>query len=90
MAVIDTGSLIGAVGCVVGVVGWLYNRDKRVAGDAQWRGSVDTKLDLIVGIRSDVTSLTTTVNRHGERITAVEESTASAHKRLDEIAGAKK
>lgn len=90
MGSIDTGALIGVVGCVVGVVGWLYNRDKRVAGDAQWRGSVDAKLDLIVGIKSDVAGLTTTVNQHGERITAVEESAASAHKRIDEIIGDKK
>ncbi len=90
MGTIDAGTLIGVIGCMVGVVGWIYNRDKRVAGDAQWRGSVDAKLDLIVGIKSDVADLTCTVSKHGERITAVEESAASAHKRLDEIVGDKK
>lgn len=90
MPSVDIGTMIGVIGSCVGLAGWLTGRDKRVANDAQWRGSVDAKLDLIVGIKSDVAGLTTTVNQHGERITAVEESAASAHKRIDEIIGDKK
>ncbi|WP_413778093.1 hypothetical protein [Caproicibacterium sp. XB1] len=87
---IDVSVLIGIIGCLVGVAGWLFNRDKHTAVDAHWRGSVDAKLDLIVGIRSDVSRLDSTVTAHSERIAKVESSAAQAHHRIDEIVGDKK
>ncbi|WP_101698490.1 hypothetical protein [Clostridium minihomine] len=85
MGAIELGTIIALVGCFVGLAGWLTGRDKRVANDAQWRGSVDAKLDLIVGIKSDVAKLDTTVGNHSERLAKVESSTAQAHHRIDEI-----
>lgn len=86
MSSIDIGILVALVGCFVGLAGWLAGRDKRISNDAEWRGSVNTKLDIIaVGIKGEVEGLKCTVTSHGERITATEESVASAHKRIDEI-----
>ena len=82
---IEIGIAIGVIGCVVGVLGWVAGRDKRITSDAQWRGSVDAKLDLIVGIRSDVDRIDRTVDNHGERLAKVEASSSQAHHRIDEI-----
>ena len=46
---IEIGIMLSIVGCFVGLAGWLASREKRVAGDAEWRGSVNAKLDVIVG-----------------------------------------
>ena len=85
MGAVDIGMLFGLAGCLVGAAGWLSGRDKRVSSDAQWRGTVDAKLDLIVGIRSDVAAHERVLSDHGERIKAVESSAAQAHHRIDEI-----
>ena len=83
---ISIGTLIAVVGCFVGLAGWLAGRDKRIVNDAEWRGTVNTKLDIIVvGIKSEVEEIKNTVGNHGERITAVESSAIQAHKRIDEI-----
>lgn len=74
---------IALVGCFVGLAGWLAGRDKRIASDAEWKGSVNAKLDVIMGIRSDVADLACKVNDHGERLKALESSSAQEHKRLD-------
>ena len=84
-----SGELIGIIGtfigCFVGLAGWLSGRDKKISNDAEWRGIVNTKLDSILGIRTDVDSLEKEVKEHGERITAVESSVKSAHHRLDKV-----
>lgn len=85
MEVIGISTLIAIVGCFVGLCGWLSGRDKRVANDAKWRGSVDAKLDLIVGIKADVERIDKTINNHGERLAKVEASASQAHHRIDEI-----
>jgi hypothetical protein len=84
-----SGELIGAIGtiigCFIGLAGWLSGRDKKISNDAEWRGVVNTKLDSILGIRTDVDCLEKEVKGHGERITAVESSVKSAHQRLDKV-----
>ena len=85
MGVIEISALIAIVGCAVGVLGWAAGRDKRITSDAQWRGSVDAKLDLIIGLRNDVDRIDRTVNNHSERLAKVEASSAQAHHRIDEI-----
>lgn len=87
MGMIETGALIAVIGCFVGLAGWLAGRDKRIANDAEWRGTINAKLDVIVGIKSDVERLEVTVSNHGERIKAVESSAAQAHHRIDELKG---
>lgn len=85
MGNVEIGALIAIIGCFVGLYGWISGRDKKIAGDAQWRGSVDAKLDLIVGIKSDVAKLDVTVGNHSERLAKVEGSVASSHRRIDDL-----
>lgn len=77
--------LIALVGCFVGLAGWLSKRDGKIAGDAEWRGGVNAKLDVIVGIKTDVAQLDGIVHTHGERLTAVEASSKQAHLRIDRL-----
>jgi len=79
--------IVAVAGMLIGLAGFLANRDKKISGDAEWRGSVNTKLDTIHqdigGVSDNIKAMQVTLTSHGERITAVEESAASAHKRLD-------
>ena len=84
---IELGTIIAVVGCLVGLAGWLRNRDKQTTEDAEWRGQVNAKLDVIVGIRNDVDDLDEKVGKLTERVVGAEKSVASAHKRLDEHFG---
>lgn len=77
--------IIALVGCFVGLAGWLSGRDKKIIGDAEWRGGVNAKLDQIININTDVKCLETGQKNQGERLTAVEESAKQAHKRIDRI-----
>lgn len=85
MGAIEISAIIAIVGCVVGVMGFFAGRDKRITTDAKWRGSVDAKLDLIIGLRTDVDRLDRTLNNHSERLAKVESSAQQAHRRLDEL-----
>lgn len=82
------GLILALVGCFIGLAGWLSGREKRIANDAEWRGIVNTKLDLILikqeDICSDVDELSAKVGDHGNRLTAVEASLKSLHHRLTE------
>ncbi len=77
--------LIALIGCFVGLAGWLSGRDKRIANDAEWRGTINAKLDVIVGISADIDKIDTKLNEHGERIKAVEASAEQAHLRINRI-----
>ena len=81
---VDIAIIIAIIGCLVGLAGWLSNHDKHNEEDAEWRGSVNGKLDAIVGIKDDVRCVDDRVSALAERTAKVEASTASAHKRLDE------
>lgn len=50
---IEIGLLIAIIGCFVGLAGWLASRDKKLSNDSEWKGMVNTKLDLAIGIRQD-------------------------------------
>ncbi|MCX7614400.1 MAG: hypothetical protein N2Z65_01430 [Clostridiales bacterium] len=77
--------LVAIVGCFIGLAGWLSGRDKKIAGDAEWKGMINGKLDVIVGISKNLECLDEKVQGHAERLTAVEESAKQAHKRIDRI-----
>ena len=51
---IEITVLIAVVGCLSALAGWLSGRDKKISGESKWRGSVDAKLDAIMGIKQDV------------------------------------
>ncbi len=85
MSALDIASLV--IGCFVGLAGWFSGRDKKISNDGEWRGGVNAMLSTIHndigGVSSDIRKVQDTINEHGERITAVEKSAASAHKRID-------
>lgn len=80
---IDLGYLFALAGCFVGLAGWLKGRDTKIAGDSEWKGAVNAKLDNILGIRTDVDELDKIVQKHDREIGEVKASAASAHKRID-------
>lgn len=81
---IDLGMMLAVIGGLVGVGGWFSGRDKNLSNDAEWRGGVNAKLDIIVGIKQDVEDLHKDVKGHEGRLAAAESSAKQAHKRLDE------
>lgn len=89
MSTIDIGILIALVGCFVGLAGWIAGRDKKIGSDGEWKGTINAKLDSIMnnvsGTSTELSKINAVLSSHGERITAAEESAASAHKRIDEI-----
>lgn len=82
---IDIGFLFAIAGCFVGLAGWLKGRDTKIAGDNEWKGSVNAKLDNILGIRTDVERLDSVVQKHDREIGEVKASASSAHKRIDTL-----
>ena len=64
METIAIGTLIAVVGCAVGIAGWLSKRDDKISHDSEWKGSVDAKLDTIIGIRKDVEEVKTELHDH--------------------------
>ncbi len=81
---IEIGIMVSIIGCFVGLAGWLVSREKRVAGDAEWRGSVNAKLDVIVGMRDALTRVEEQVKDIAQRLAKTEASTQQAHQRIDE------
>lgn len=83
------GIITAIVGCFIGLAGWLSGRDKKIANDSEFKGAVKTQLTSIdtgvKGVCVEVKSVQTTLNEHGERITAVASSVDQAHKRIDRI-----
>ncbi len=89
----DVGAYIGiigtVIGCFVGLAGFLSGRDKKISGDAEWRGTVNAKLDNIstgvLGVCSEVRAIQAALAEHGERLSTVEASAKQAHHRLDQL-----
>ncbi|WP_279194757.1 hypothetical protein [Holdemania massiliensis] len=76
--------IVSLAGCFVGLAGWLSGRDKKISGDAEWRGAINAKLDIITGVKTDVSDLQDEVNDLGKKVVIIEQSAKSAHHRLDE------
>ena len=69
---IEIGLLIAVIGCFVGLAGWLAGRDKKISSDSEWRGTVNAKLDLAIGIREDHEELRSRVTKHDKDIVALQ------------------
>jgi outer membrane murein-binding lipoprotein Lpp len=94
---IDTSTIIslitlGAViiGAVVNVSSLVGKRESKAASDARLEVKLDNIFTKVDSIEKKQTSIESTINAHGERIRAVEESTKSAHHRIDGLEGKKK
>ena len=82
---ISIGLLIAIIGCFIGLAGWLKSRDGKIAADSEWKGTVNTKLDIAIGVRKDYECLKTEVDTHGKEIVRLDQSTKALHHRLDEV-----
>ena len=69
---IEIGLLIAVIGCFVGLAGWLSGRDKKLSADSEWKGKVNAKLDLVIGIREDHEELRHRVTKHDKDIVALQ------------------
>ena len=49
-----------------------------------FRSEINAKLDIITGVKTDVSDLQDEVNDLGKKVVIIEQSTKSAHHRLDE------
>lgn len=61
--------IIAIIGCVVGISGWVSRRDSRTESDAEWKGGVNAKLDMILRASNGNTAK---IEDHEHRITALE------------------
>jgi len=75
--------LIAIAGCFVGLAGWLHSRDTKISEDAEWKGMVNAKLDMAIGLRKDHNDLEEKHNTLAERVGRIEEATKAAHHRID-------
>ena len=76
--------IITLIGCFCTLAAYLNSRDKKISNDGEWRGMINAKLDVIIGIDKRVEKVEGLVQNHGERLGKVESSASSAHKRIDE------
>lgn len=66
--------LIAIVGCFVGLAGWLHSRDTKISEDAEWKGMVNAKLDMAIGLRKDHDELEEKHYSLTQRVSRVEET----------------
>lgn len=73
----DLVGYIGIIATIIGAVSTLYGllskRDAKIANDSEWKGTVNTKLDMILGIKENVSKLEAQVNNHESRISVLED-----------------
>jgi hypothetical protein len=87
--VVELSVVIAVVGCLIGVLGYFAGRDRKIAADSEWRGSVNGKLDAVVCIAGEVEQIRRVLTVHEGRICTLESSVKSAHKRVDGVAECK-
>jgi len=80
---ITLGAVI--IGAIVNISGIVGKRESRAAADARVEVKLDNIYSKVESIERRQTSFETTLQQHENRIIKVEESTKSAHHRIDEI-----
>ena len=76
--------MITVISCFVGLSSWLTSRENRISNDGEWRGTVNAKLDALLGNNVKFEKVEGDIKDHEGRLSKVEGSTSSAHKRLDD------
>lgn len=78
--------LIALVGCFVGLAGWISGRDKKIANDSEWKGTVNAKLDNILsltkGLSKDIETIKKTVDNHSIDISVLKREMKSCSERF--------
>lgn len=86
---VEVGILIAVGSFVVGYFTFRKNRDKDIEKDARDSAHISAKLDHISGgvdsMRVDLKSNERSISDINVRVVRVEESSKSAHRRLDDI-----
>ena len=82
---LELGITIAVIGCVIGVLGYIGGRDKKIAYDAEWRGMVNGKLDVIVGVAGDVERIQHTITAYEGRICTLESGMKALHHSIDRM-----
>lgn len=82
---IEIGLLIAIIGCFVGLAGWLAGRDKKLSKDSEWKGMVNTKLDLAIGIRQDHDELKEMVTKQGKDLVALQHDFKSLKEHVEHL-----
>lgn len=72
--------LIAIVGCFVGLAGWLHSRDTKISEDAKWKGTVNAKLDMAIGLRKDHDDLLEKHINLCERVGRIDEKVNSIYR----------
>lgn len=90
---VEIGFVIALVGAIVGILGYKLTRDKHIKSEASTQATQNAemrvKLDNIAtgvsSIQVDVKAQAQQMNSMNERIVRVEESSKSAHNRINAI-----
>ena len=64
--------ILAIVSCLIGIAGWLLNRDSKTDKDAEWKGTVNAKLDTIISLNAEVSTAKNKIQDHETRITILE------------------
>lgn len=66
------GIIVGLVGILTGISGWLSARDKKTDKDAEWKGTVNAKLDMIISLNTKMANAEGKLQDHETRICILE------------------
>lgn len=75
------------IGAIVNITSLVGRSETKAAANAELKVKLDSIASSMNTIATKQTAIDITLQSHGERITRVEESTKSAHHRLDEMNG---
>jgi len=88
---IELTTLIAVIGCLIGVIGFIRGTKKDGKTDGQELASIKGNLDYIArgidDIRLEQKDQARKIDSQNERLIRTEESTKSAHRRLDKLEG---
>jgi hypothetical protein len=73
---VDIGVLIGVVGCLLGLVGWMRNRDTDKTGNVRQLTTIEVKLDAVLSridkIETGYACITSDVQKITNRVSVIE------------------
>lgn len=64
--------IIALVGMILGIAGWLSTRDNKTDKDAEWKGTVNAKLDMIISLNTKMANAEGKLQDHETRICILE------------------
>ena len=64
--------IISLVALILGIAGWLSTRDSKTEKDAEWKGTVNAKLDTIISLNAEVSNAKNRIQDHETRICILE------------------